>query len=192
MGATACRCMVSWTCKYRSWVIATEAGLTSSETILGLMPCPSSSVAAVCRRSWNRIRGTPARFIRGMKLRLARLLPRNGPPHASGKTRASVSSSFHVSPAASRSSSCLALAATAVGPAGLAVVRLAASSPGACQTGAYQATAPESTSAAVVLAPSSPRVSNSGYELTRQPNVPELMLSSRLSVHTVKRLPTRG
>src|SRR5256886_6475767 len=51
------------------------------------LPISSSSVAAVCRRSWNRIVGRPARFSSGRNDRRTRLLLRRGPPRVSQKTR---------------------------------------------------------------------------------------------------------
>ena len=55
-----------------SSVMLTEACPNISETTLGLMFLPSSSVAQVWRRSWKRIGRSPARLSRGLKERLRR------------------------------------------------------------------------------------------------------------------------
>lgn len=51
--------------EYVSRVIATLEWPSVSWTIFGLTPLRNQSVAAVCRRSWNRIRGKPAHFSSG-------------------------------------------------------------------------------------------------------------------------------
>ena len=51
--------------EYVSRVIATLVWLRVSWTIFGLTPLPNQRVAAVCRRSWNRLSGKPAGFSTG-------------------------------------------------------------------------------------------------------------------------------
>src|SRR5215210_8740812 len=52
--------------------MATVACPRSSWTSLGWVPCESSKVAQVCRRSWKQMSGSPARLRRGLKERLRR------------------------------------------------------------------------------------------------------------------------
>ena len=68
MRRAASSCMVGITWLYRSSVNATLAWPSISEAIFGFTPAESISVAAVCRRSWNRIRGSPAAFRSGRRL----------------------------------------------------------------------------------------------------------------------------
>jgi hypothetical protein len=75
--SAAWRCMSAVTCEYRFIVIAMSACPSRSCTTLGCTPCPSRSVAHVCRRSWNRIVGTSAAAI-SLRNRIARLLGCSG------------------------------------------------------------------------------------------------------------------
>ena len=54
-------------CEYVSRVIATLEWPRVSWTTFGLTPLRNQRVAAVCRRSWNRMIGIPALFSRGWK-----------------------------------------------------------------------------------------------------------------------------
>ncbi len=56
-----------------------------SETILGWMPRPSRSVAAVWRRSWNRMIGRPRLFEKGMEQSVQEVTAVLGPAEGTGE-----------------------------------------------------------------------------------------------------------
>jgi hypothetical protein len=58
-----------------------------SETILGLTFLDSSSVAHVCRRSWKRIFGSPARLSRGLKRWVVKSRRSKGSPTSEANMR---------------------------------------------------------------------------------------------------------
>jgi hypothetical protein len=58
-----------------------------SETIFGFTLRVSSSVAHVCRRSWKRICGNPARFRSGLNERRVRLWRLSGSPVSEANMR---------------------------------------------------------------------------------------------------------
>jgi hypothetical protein len=58
-----------------------------SETILGLTFLDSSSVAQVCRRSWNRIGGNPAGSSKGLKRRAVTYWRRRSSPISEANIR---------------------------------------------------------------------------------------------------------
>src|SRR5215207_6146424 len=76
-----------------------------SETIFGFTLRVSSSVAHVCRRSWKRISGSPARFRSGLNFCFVTARLSSGSPVSDANIRPSASPGLHREPTLSISAS---------------------------------------------------------------------------------------
>src|SRR5215217_4947812 len=87
--------MFGSTWEYVSWVMAMVECPSISETIFGFTLRVSSSVAHVCRRSWKRISGSPARFRSGLNFCFVTARLSSGSPVSDANIRPSASPGLH-------------------------------------------------------------------------------------------------